>query len=67
MASEQANNQGENWSSNEGDRAVEQAFLQLGRVLAEIADNSDQQRDEKLLHEKSEGATGDSQDKEWHT
>jgi len=52
MASDQANNQGENWSPNEDDRAVEQAFLQLGHVLGEIAWSSSQPEEGAASHSK---------------
>ena len=63
MAIKQANNQRRNKRPNGDRHAVERAFLQLGLVLAEIADSSDRHRNKEALQKENDDATSDSQDK----
>lgn len=63
MVMEKSRSRGED-TSVEYNRAAEQAFLQLGRLLAEIDRIAGQHLIEKSLQEKTEIATSDSQNEQ---
>jgi len=64
VAIEQGNSQAVSRPLNGEERAVQQAFLHLGRILAEIAASSDAHRDGEQFHENAENAHDDNRQKD---
>ncbi len=61
---EQAENRSVGRPASGDELAVQQAFLHLGRILAEIATSSDRRRDGEQLHENGENTDDDNQEKD---